>query len=109
MEVGVAKEQNEIAQDFQGRAWKSKTLPTPIMKSDGHSVKCSCTVLASGFLKHFCDLDDATKYAGINFFLQFNQPPTNDTFTRAAKYPNFCLHTGAPWESLEPSEDREQV
>ena len=65
--------------------------------------------LHSGFLKHFCDLDDATKYAGINFFLQFNQPPTNDTFTRAARYPNFCLHTGAPWESLELGEDGKQV
>lgn len=26
-----------------------------------------------GFLRHFSDLDDATKYAGIDFFMQFNQ------------------------------------
>ncbi|GAB4819834.1 hypothetical protein N2152v2_006880 [Parachlorella kessleri] len=62
-----------------------------------------------GFLKHFSDLDDATKYAGIDFFLSFNQPPTNDTFTRAAKYPNFALHTGSAWEKLEPTADGKQV
>lgn len=55
----------------------------------------------SGFLKHFSDLDDTTKYAGIDFFMQFNQPPTNDTFCRAARFDNFFLHTGSPWERVE--------
>ncbi|KAG2430092.1 hypothetical protein HXX76_010191 [Chlamydomonas incerta] len=63
----------------------------------------------SGFLKHFSDLDDATKYAGINFFMQFNQPPTNCTFNRAARFPNFRLHTGAPWTGLELEGDRVRV
>ena len=49
------------------------------------------------------------RYAGIDFFLSFNQPPTNDTFTRAAKYPNFALHTGSAWEKLEPTADGKQV
>lgn len=55
---------------------------------------------APGFLKHFSDLDDATKYAGIDFFMKFNQPPTNDTFCRAARFDTFKLHTGAPWERV---------
>ncbi|KAG2497447.1 hypothetical protein HYH03_004603 [Edaphochlamys debaryana] len=63
----------------------------------------------AGFLRHFSDLDDATKYAGIDFFLQFNQPPTNCTFARAARFPNFHLHTGAPWERLEMEGDRVRV
>ncbi|GIL81436.1 hypothetical protein Vretimale_988 [Volvox reticuliferus] len=63
----------------------------------------------TGFLRHFADLDDATKYAGINFFLQFNQPPTNDTFNRAARFPNFHLHTGSPWQSLEVVGDQIRV
>ncbi|KXZ46764.1 hypothetical protein GPECTOR_41g729 [Gonium pectorale] len=63
----------------------------------------------TGFLRHFSDLDDATKYAGINFFLQYNQPPTNDTFNRAARFPNFRLHTGAPWEQLEMEGEQVRV
>eukprot|EP00775_Hariotina_reticulata_P008627 gene8627-8808_t len=54
----------------------------------------------AGFLRHFSDLDDATKYAGIDFFMQFNQPPTNDTFNRAARFDAFHLHSGAPWEKV---------
>ncbi|KAG2447900.1 hypothetical protein HYH02_007354 [Chlamydomonas schloesseri] len=63
----------------------------------------------SGFLKHFSDLDDATKYAGIDFFMQFNQPPTNCTFNRAARFPGFRLHTGAPWTGLEVEPDGRRV
>lgn len=47
-----------------------------------------------GFLKHFSELDDATKYKGIKFFMETNQPPTNDTFNRQAtkKKVQLCLH-----------------
>jgi FAD-dependent urate hydroxylase len=51
----------------------------------------------AGFLGQFATLDDATKYAAIDHFLRLNQPPTNDTFNRAAAYPGFHLHLGAPW------------
>lgn len=52
---------------------------------------------ASGFSRHFADFDDATKYAVIDSFLTRNQPPTNDTFERAAAYPGFALHLASPW------------
>lgn len=55
----------------------------------------------AGFLGQFAALDDATKYAGIAFFLGHNQPPTNDTFNRAAAYPGFHLHLGSPWNRVE--------
>ena len=36
-------------------------------------------------------------------------PQTNDTFNRAAAYPNFELHTGSEWQALEPTGDGKQV
>uniref|UniRef100_A0A7S0WQE9 indole-3-pyruvate monooxygenase n=1 Tax=Chlamydomonas leiostraca TaxID=1034604 RepID=A0A7S0WQE9_9CHLO len=63
----------------------------------------------AGFLKHFADLPDATKYAGIDHFLGFNQPPTNDTYNRACAYPNFHLHLGANWEALQLTQGGDQV
>jgi len=56
---------------------------------------------ASGFSRHFAQFDDADKYAVIDSFLDRNQPPTNDTFTRAAAYPGFALHLGSPWLKVE--------
>ena len=62
---------------------------------------------AAGFSRHFAGLDDATKYAVIDSFLTRNQPPTNDTFERAAAWPGFALHLGSPW--LEVRETGEAV
>ncbi len=54
-----------------------------------------------GFAARYPALDDATKYAAMDCFLGHNQPPTNDTFERAASWPGFALHTGSPWLSVE--------
>jgi OHCU decarboxylase len=62
---------------------------------------------AAGFSRHFAAFDDATKYAVIDGFLSRNQPPTNDTFERAAAYPGFALHVGSPW--LEVRETGEAI
>ncbi|WP_438445018.1 FAD-dependent oxidoreductase [Gorillibacterium sp. sgz5001074] len=56
----------------------------------------------SGMIERFPSLSDADKYAVMAHFFQFNQPPTNDTFERAAAYPGFRLHLGAPWLDVEP-------
>jgi FAD-dependent urate hydroxylase len=58
----------------------------------------------AGFLGQFATLDDATKYAAIDHFLRLNQPPTNDTFNRAAAYPGFHLHLRAPWLDVAETE-----
>lgn len=63
----------------------------------------------AGFLRHFRDLDDATKYKGISFFLSHNQPPTNDTFGRAAAYEGFRLHLGSPWDEVEETPEGVRV
>ena len=64
---------------------------------------------ASGFSRYYASLDDATKYAVIDSFLERNQPPTNDTFSRAAAYPGFALHLGSPWLKVEDGEDGVRV
>lgn len=54
-----------------------------------------------GFTGRYPALSDAEKYRVMAAFLGHNQPPTNDTFSRAASWPGFALHLGAPWLSVE--------
>lgn len=54
----------------------------------------------SGLIRHFAVLDDARKHLAMRHFLDNAQPPTNDTFARAAAFPGFRLHLGAPWTGL---------
>jgi hypothetical protein len=54
-----------------------------------------------GFTGRYPALDDGEKYAVMAAFLGHNQPPTNDTFERAAAWPGFSLHLGSPWLSVE--------
>lgn len=58
----------------------------------------------SGMIRHYAALDDARKYASMRHFLNLNQPPTNDTFDRAAAYPGFRLHLGSPWLSVREAD-----
>ena len=55
----------------------------------------------SGMIERFHVLSEASKYAAISHFFKYNQPPTNDTFERAAAWPGFHLHLGAPWLDVE--------
>ncbi|WP_026695752.1 NAD(P)-binding domain-containing protein [Peribacillus kribbensis] len=54
----------------------------------------------SGLIERFSILKDEEKYAVMAHFFKNNQPPTNDTFGRAASYPGFKLHLGSPWEEV---------
>ncbi|SEJ27120.1 Predicted flavoprotein CzcO associated with the cation diffusion facilitator CzcD [Sphingobium sp. AP50] len=54
-----------------------------------------------GFTGRYPALSDAEKYAVMASFLGHNQPPTNDTFERAASWPGFDLHLGSPWNAVE--------
>lgn len=51
----------------------------------------------SGLIERFHALEDNDKYAVMSHFFQNNQPPTNDTFSRASAWPGFQLHLGSPW------------
>ncbi|WP_438496544.1 FAD/NAD(P)-binding protein [Paenibacillus sp. IHBB 3054] len=55
----------------------------------------------SGMIERFHTLADDDKYAVISHFFKYNQPPTNDTFARAAAWPGFRLHLGSPWLDVQ--------
>lgn len=63
----------------------------------------------SGVVPRFSALNDAEKYKVISYFMRRNQPPTNDTFQRAASYPGFSLHLGAQWEGVRETPDGIEV
>ncbi|MDJ0921357.1 MAG: NAD(P)/FAD-dependent oxidoreductase [Henriciella sp.] len=63
----------------------------------------------TGLVPRFAAMDDASKYEIITSFIKRSQPPTNDTFTRSAAWPNFSLHLGAPWDSVRETEDGVEV
>ncbi|WP_411349552.1 FAD/NAD(P)-binding protein [Paenibacillus sp. WLX2291] len=56
----------------------------------------------SGMIERFHALSDGEKYAAISHFFKFNQPPTNDTFERAAAWEGFQLHLDSPWLDVQP-------
>lgn len=60
----------------------------------------------SGMIERFHALADADKYAVISHFFNYNQPPTNDTFARAAAWPGFRLHLGSPGLVWRPPEKK---
>ncbi|RJS62711.1 NAD(P)-binding domain-containing protein [Priestia filamentosa] len=55
----------------------------------------------SGLIERFNVLSDADKYAVMAHFFKHNQPPTNETFERAASHPGFQLYLGAPWLDVQ--------
>lgn len=58
----------------------------------------------SGLVGRFTALDDAGKYRVMASFFARNQPPTNDTFRRAAAWDNFALHLGEGWTRVAEEE-----
>ena len=62
-----------------------------------------------GLAARYPALDDADKYRAMACFLGHNQPPTNDTFERAAAWPGFDLHLGSPWLDVAPVNDGTQA
>lgn len=60
---------------------------------------------SSGLIGRFAGMDDAAKYRVMASFFARVQPPTNDTFQRAAAWPGFRLHLGAPWLAVEETAD----
>lgn len=62
-----------------------------------------------GFTARYPALDDLSKYRVMASFLGHNQPPTNDTFERAAAWPGFALHLGAPWIDVAQEDGQVRV
>lgn len=61
----------------------------------------------AGFLKHFPELDDLTRWRTSRFFEVHDQPPTQNGWDRAMAFPQFRVHAGAPW--VEVYDDGRQV
>jgi cation diffusion facilitator CzcD-associated flavoprotein CzcO len=53
-----------------------------------------------GFLNHFADLDDASRYGFTRRMMSFKTPPTVEMFGRAIRFPTFRLVMGAPIDTL---------
>lgn len=60
---------------------------------------------ANGVIPRFPALADEAKYRMMKNFFERNQPPTNDTFARAASHPGFHLHLGSPWLDVAEAGD----
>jgi FAD-dependent urate hydroxylase len=54
----------------------------------------------AGFLAHYVDLPDATKWAMALHLREIGQPPPQPTFDTAFAQPGFALRTGFPWDSV---------
>lgn len=60
-------------------------------------------------IERFHALPIADKYQVISHFFKYNQPPTNDTFNRAASWPGFELHLDSPWLSVQATDQGAKV
>ncbi|MBU8899453.1 NAD(P)/FAD-dependent oxidoreductase [Corallococcus sp. M34] len=62
-----------------------------------------------GFLKHHAELPDVDRWRFIRRILEMGQLPPADTYRRAVGFPQFHLHPGSPWLSVEAVEGRARV
>jgi FAD-dependent urate hydroxylase len=54
-----------------------------------------------GFLRHFCDLDDAWRWRFMRAVLEMREGFPQATYDRCARHANFHLHEGAPIEEAK--------
>jgi FAD-dependent urate hydroxylase len=52
-----------------------------------------------GFLRHFCDLDDAWRWRFMRAILEMREGFPQATYDRCARHANFHLHDGSPIEA----------
>lgn len=50
-----------------------------------------------GFLKDFCEADDALRWQVAHHFETFDQPPAQHSFDLARTFVNFAMHAASPW------------
>jgi cation diffusion facilitator CzcD-associated flavoprotein CzcO len=63
----------------------------------------------AGFLRHLSDLDDAWRWRFMSRVLGMREGFPQPTFDRCARFPNFTLHTGAPWLAARESGGRAEL
>ena len=60
----------------------------------------------SGFLRHLSDLDDIWRWRFMSHILGLREGFPQPTWDRAASWPNFHLHTGAPWSKVHATHNQ---
>jgi cation diffusion facilitator CzcD-associated flavoprotein CzcO len=59
-----------------------------------------------GFLRHFCDLDDAWRWRFMRAILELREGFPQATYDRCARFANFHLHEGSPIVSAHEAGDK---
>ncbi len=59
--------------------------------------------ITAGFLRHFGELDDSTRWRFMHYILNIRMGMPPETWRRASSHPSFTLHTNADWKSVTPS------
>jgi cation diffusion facilitator CzcD-associated flavoprotein CzcO len=62
-----------------------------------------------GFLRHFCDLDDAWRWRFMRAVLEMREGFPQATYDRCARHGNFHLHEGVPIEAATRTKDRVEL
>jgi FAD-dependent urate hydroxylase len=62
-----------------------------------------------GFLRHFCDLDDAWRWRFMRAILELREGFPQATYDRCAKFSDFHLHEGSPVETAQEVGDGIQL
>jgi len=63
----------------------------------------------AGFLQHLCEMDDVWRWRFMSHILGLREGFPQDTYDRCARFPNFVLRVGEPWESARESGGRAAV
>ena len=63
----------------------------------------------AGFLRHIGDLDDTWRWRFMATILARREGFPQPTWDRCARWPNFSLHTGAPWTGARVVDERVEI
>ncbi|GBQ16021.1 NAD(P)-binding domain-containing protein [Swaminathania salitolerans] len=59
----------------------------------------------AGFLGHFPELPDLTRWRFMRRIFDLNQPPPQDTFWRCSRHDGFSFHGDTPWNDARCEDD----
>ena len=63
----------------------------------------------AGFLRHLSDLDDTWRWRFMSHILGLREGFPQPTWDRASRWPNFHLHTAAPWSEVQAAHNQVQA
>ena len=60
----------------------------------------------AGFMRHIGEMDDLWRWRFLTYFLELREPFTKDAWSRVARFPNYHMLTGRPWQRLDVADGR---